>query len=75
MQNHKGYKDVLSKTLKNYYSGGAVDIQNLINQKGLPEFHMRALKSKTYNFCGPNTKLEERLARGDEGINRLDQVC
>ena len=26
-------------------------------------------------YCGPNTRLEERLARGDEGINRLDQVC
>ena len=26
-------------------------------------------------YCGPKTRLEERLARGDEGINRLDQVC
>ena len=37
---------------------------------------MRTLKGKKYNYCGPvNTRLEERLARGDEGINRLDQVC
>jgi hypothetical protein len=28
-----------------------------------------------YNFCGPNTKLEERLARGDKGINPLDEAC
>jgi hypothetical protein len=28
-----------------------------------------------YNFCGPNTKLEKRLARGDTGINPLDDAC
>jgi Phospholipase A2-like domain len=28
-----------------------------------------------YNFCGPNTRLEERLARGDRGINPLDEAC
>lgn len=28
-----------------------------------------------YNFCGPNTKLEKRLARGDKGINPLDEAC
>jgi hypothetical protein len=28
-----------------------------------------------YNFCGPNTKLKERLARGDTGINPLDNAC
>lgn len=28
-----------------------------------------------YNFCGPNTKLEKRLARGDKGINPLDDAC
>ena len=28
-----------------------------------------------YNFCGPNTKLKERLARGDVGINKLDEAC
>ena len=36
---------------------------------------MRTWKGKKYNYCGPNTRLEERLARGDEGINRLEQVC
>ena len=51
--------------------GGALDIQNVLNQKWLPEFHMRTWKGKKYNFCGPNTRLEERLAGGDEGINRL----
>lgn len=28
-----------------------------------------------YNFCGPGTKLEKRLARGDKGINELDNAC
>lgn len=28
-----------------------------------------------YQFCGPGTKLEERLARGDIGINDLDKAC
>jgi len=25
-----------------------------------------------YQFCGPGTHLEKRLARGDQGINPLD---
>ena len=28
-----------------------------------------------YNFCGPGTKLSERLQRGDRGINPLDEAC
>lgn len=28
-----------------------------------------------YNFCGPGTKLEKRLKRGDKGINKLDDAC
>ena len=28
-----------------------------------------------YQFCGPGTKLRKRLARGDKGINGLDQAC
>jgi hypothetical protein len=34
------------------------------------EFHIPG-----YQFCGPNTKLEERLRRGDVGINGLDMAC
>lgn len=29
----------------------------------------------SYQFCGPGTKLEKRLARGDKGINKLDEFC
>lgn len=28
-----------------------------------------------YNYCGPGTKLEKRLQRGDKGINKLDEAC
>lgn len=28
-----------------------------------------------YKFCGPGTRLKERLARGDVGINPLDEAC
>lgn len=28
-----------------------------------------------YNYCGPGTKLTERLSRGDRGINYLDEAC
>ncbi|KYN11265.1 hypothetical protein ALC57_16593 [Trachymyrmex cornetzi] len=28
-----------------------------------------------YQFCGPRTRLEKRLARGDRGINPLDAAC
>lgn len=28
-----------------------------------------------YQYCGPGTKLEKRLARGDPGINPLDAAC
>ncbi|KYN05740.1 hypothetical protein ALC62_03326 [Cyphomyrmex costatus] len=28
-----------------------------------------------YQFCGPGTRLVKRLARGDRGINPLDEAC
>jgi hypothetical protein len=28
-----------------------------------------------YQYCGPGTKLQKRLARGDPGINSLDRAC
>lgn len=29
----------------------------------------------SYNYCGPGTKLSQRLARGDKGVNPLDEAC
>lgn len=28
-----------------------------------------------YRYCGPGTKLDKRLQRGDVGINKLDEAC
>lgn len=28
-----------------------------------------------YNYCGPGTRLRERLIRGDRGVNKLDDAC
>lgn len=28
-----------------------------------------------YNYCGPGTRLRERLLRGDQGVNELDNAC
>jgi len=36
----------------------------------LTEYHLPG-----YNFCGPGTEVEKRLARGDEPINELDACC
>lgn len=44
-------------------------VNNLINN--LPfELHLPG-----YNYCGPGTRLQERLLRGDRGINGLDEAC
>lgn len=43
-------------------------IDYIINR--LPEIHIPG-----YQFCGPGTNLEKRLARGDTGINKLDAAC
>lgn len=44
-------------------------VNTLINK--LPfELHLPG-----YQYCGPGTKLHKRLARGDPGINPLDQAC
>lgn len=39
------------------------------------ELHLPAGLNKTYNYCGGGTKLSKRLARGDRGINPLDEAC
>lgn len=44
-------------------------VNNLINKLPL-ELHLPG-----YQFCGPGTKLEKRLKRGDRGINKLDNAC
>jgi hypothetical protein len=47
-------------------------LNTILNKLGnvMTEMHLPG-----YNYCGPFTKLEERLARGDEPINKLDAGC
>lgn len=57
---------------KNFEKRGATSggfLNSLINK--LPfEAHLPG-----YNYCGPGTKLQKRLSRGDKGINHLDEAC
>lgn len=54
---------------KNVERSGSGIVNTLINK--LPfEIHIPG-----YNFCGPGTKLSKRIARGDRGVNPLDESC
>ena len=56
------------KTATPQKCGGGI-INSLIDK--LPvELHLPG-----YQYCGPGTKLQQRLARGDPGINPLDAAC
>jgi len=50
--------------------GGGGFVNKLIDK--LPfELHLPG----NYQFCGPGTRLKERLAKGQRGINKLDAAC
>jgi len=56
------------RTSSNKATGSGI-VNTLINK--LPfELHLPG-----YQFCGPGTKLQKRLSRGDSGINALDVAC
>ena len=65
------------KTNRKDLDGGALDIQKHLSKLG--EIHMRTPTMKKYNYCGPGTKLEERLTSNDpkirDPINNLDAIC
>lgn len=56
------------KSKKNSEKRGYGLIDYIVNR--LPEIHIPG-----YQYCGPGTDLNKRLARGDPGINQLDQAC
>lgn len=59
----------VNKTINRRRKKGFGLVNKLITK--LPfEFHIPG-----YNYCGPGTKLEKRIARGDIGINPLDAAC
>ena len=49
---------------------GSGNIVNRLIDKLPVELHLPG-----YNYCGPGTRLERRLARNDQGINPLDSAC
>ena len=54
---------------KMFQRGGKLfDLQKLLTKMGM-EFHWPG-----YQYMGPGTHLEKRLARGDPGINRLYRI-
>ncbi|KAL9957015.1 hypothetical protein ACROYT_G038593 [Oculina patagonica] len=69
----KGVKD----NVDYYKKGKGLDIQKHLSKLG--ELHMRTPTGKKYNYCGPGTKLEKRLASNDpkyrDPINNLDSIC
>jgi len=57
------------KTKRRKQWGLGLDIQKWLGKTGI-EFHWPG-----YQYMGPGTKLKKRLARGDPGINCLDQIA
>lgn len=49
---------------------GGSGVLNTIIDKLPIELHIPG-----YQFCGPGTRLHKRLARGDKGVNPLDEAC
>lgn len=78
---------VTSTRRKPTFVGGGGIVSTLLNKAidALPiELHLPNLTGGlkgilngqgTYSYCGPGTKLAKRLARGDPGINGLDEAC
>lgn len=57
-------------------AGGGFDFHGFVQRKFKPrEWHFWNPMDGKYNYCGPFTKLDKRLARGDKGINELDEIC
>ena len=57
--------------------GSGIDIQKHSSKP--EELHLRTPTLKNYNYCGPGTRLEERLNHPDpkvrEPIDKLDAIC
>jgi len=72
IDNPKGIENLrilLNDLIVSQKKGSGV-FNSLLNSKFMPEMHLPG-----YNYCGPFTKLDKRLAQGDKGINKLDEGC
>ena len=59
----------ISSLPKGIIKNGSGILNTLLNKLGNK---MQELYLPGYNYCGLFTKLDERLARGDEAVNKLD---
>jgi hypothetical protein len=75
-----GLKDTFGSVIDKVYSG----LDSLLPQakNSIPLFpgerHGKKIKDGeiiSYNWLGPNTKVSQRLARGDKGIDKLDELA
>lgn len=66
----RGNCSVCGKKKSTFLKKGAGIVNSLLNSSHLPEMHL-----PSYNYCGPGTKLKERMQRGDVAINELDKAC
>jgi hypothetical protein len=57
---------------KGGFKTGSGVFNTLLNKLNnvMPELHLPG-----YDYCGPFTKLDSRLARGDKPVNKLDASC
>jgi len=71
IDNREGIENLRSiiNTIINSHIGAGI-FNSVLNNDFMPEMHLPG-----YNYCGPYTKLKQRLARGDKGINKLDEAC
>lgn len=61
------------RTKRTFVGGGGI-ISGVLN-KAIDLLPIELHLPGGYRYCGPGTKLAKRLARGDKGINALDEAC
>ena len=71
---HKGTCKVCG-VVKSQLGGSIItDAVNKVVAAG-PEMHYRDFKYGKYSYLGPGTKVAERVAKGDKGVNALDNAA
>lgn len=73
----KWYNRKLSKSGKGFVDN-LLSSYNIFPQEFEGEKHIPLIKDKKLKmaqFCGPGTKIEKRIKRGDKGITRTDNIC
>lgn len=67
------HKVKLGRSERNFVGAGGV-ISSVLN-KAIDLLPVELHIPGGYKYCGPGTKLKERLARGDVPLNGLDDAC